>query len=106
MCVLTVDCALQHATALRATEATGVHSQSSRSHAVCRIYIRSGSSSSTDVNSGTCYDDSATNEQLEGVLTLVDLAGSEMRIDSDKHDAGESSHCTISATNRQHHLQC
>ena len=74
-------CQRQHATALRATEATGVHDASSRSHAVCRIYI-----STTPQLVAAGNDDSTTG--CEGVLTLVDLAGSEMRIDSDKHDAG------------------
>jgi hypothetical protein len=66
---------------------------------VCRIYIRSSSSSSSnDSSSGNCYGDSTTGEQLEGVLTLVDLAGSEMRIDSDKHDAGEATVYYYSST--------
>lgn len=61
-------CFIRLACALRATEATGVHDQSSRSHAVCRIFInREGSQ--------------------EGILQLIDLAGSEHRIDSAEHDA-------------------
>ena len=59
---------IDHATSLRATSATSVHDASSRSHAVCRVYVNRGG------------DD-------EGVLTLVDLAGSEHRIDSMYHDA-------------------
>jgi kinesin family protein 2/24 len=60
---------IDHATSLRATCATGVHDQSSRSHAVCRVYInRHG-------------------DGQEGTLTLVDLAGSEQKGDSMYHDA-------------------
>jgi kinesin family protein 2/24 len=60
---------IDHATSLRATHATGVHDASSRSHAVCRVYIE--------------YSGSGE----EGCLTLVDLAGSEHKIDSMWHDA-------------------
>jgi hypothetical protein len=60
-------CFIRLACALRATEATGVHNQSSRSHAVCRIFIDRGGQ--------------------EGILQLIDLAGSEHRIDSAEHDA-------------------
>eukprot|EP01060_Flectonema_neradi_P028719 TRINITY_DN3866_c0_g1_i4.p1 TRINITY_DN3866_c0_g1~~TRINITY_DN3866_c0_g1_i4.p1 ORF type:complete len:752 (+),score=142.90 TRINITY_DN3866_c0_g1_i4:61-2316(+) len=59
---------VQHANSLRATAATGVHDQSSRSHAICRIYVNQPGSK-------------------EGQLTLVDLAGSEHRIDSDEHNS-------------------
>merc|ERR1719440_305507 len=61
------------ATKLRATAATGVHDQSSRSHAVCRIFI----------DCSTQPDDASE----EGCLTLVDLAGSEHRVDSAEHNA-------------------
>ena len=61
-------CFIRLACALRATEATGVHNQSSRSHAVCRIFIDRGG-------------------EKEGMLQLIDLAGSEHRIDSAEHDA-------------------
>ena len=47
----------------RATSATSVHDQSSRSHAVCRVSIRRRSGS-------------------DGMLTMVDLAGSERSKDS------------------------
>ena len=61
---------VDHATSLRATSATAVHDASSRSHAVCRIYVeRQGG------------------RGQEGCLTLVDLAGSEHKIDSMYHDA-------------------
>lgn len=53
---------------LRATAATGVHDQSSRSHALCRIFV-----------DGAAAD-------AEGCLTLVDLAGSEHRIDNAEHN--------------------
>lgn len=46
--------AIEEALALRASAATGIHSASSRSHAVCRVRLR----------------------PTGGVLTLVDLAGS------------------------------
>ncbi|CAJ1370183.1 unnamed protein product [Effrenium voratum] len=52
---------------LRATAATGVHDQSSRSHALCRVFVDS--------------------DGEEGSLTLVDLAGSEHRIDNAEHNA-------------------
>lgn len=54
---------------LRATAATGVHDQSSRSHAVCRIFVEGPGGNG------------------EGSLTLVDLAGSEHRIDNSEHNA-------------------
>eukprot|EP00927_Polykrikos_kofoidii_P005768 TRINITY_DN12297_c0_g1_i2.p1 TRINITY_DN12297_c0_g1~~TRINITY_DN12297_c0_g1_i2.p1 ORF type:complete len:1062 (-),score=213.79 TRINITY_DN12297_c0_g1_i2:109-3294(-) len=53
---------------MRATAATGVHDQSSRSHAICRVFIE-------------------IEGHREGCLTLVDLAGSEHRIDSMEHNA-------------------
>eukprot|EP00930_Biecheleria_cincta_P045683 TRINITY_DN31488_c0_g1_i1.p1 TRINITY_DN31488_c0_g1~~TRINITY_DN31488_c0_g1_i1.p1 ORF type:complete len:802 (-),score=165.93 TRINITY_DN31488_c0_g1_i1:202-2574(-) len=56
---------------LRATAATGVHDQSSRSHAMCRIFIASPGQSA----------------EAEGSLTLVDLAGSEHRIDKAENNA-------------------
>mmetsp|Transcript_16291 Transcript_16291/g.35671 ORF Transcript_16291/g.35671 Transcript_16291/m.35671 type:complete len:854 (-) Transcript_16291:107-2668(-) len=61
---------VQMAVKLRATAATGVHDQSSRSHFVCRIFV-----------SG----EGETDE--EGCLTLVDLAGTEHRVDSAEHNA-------------------
>eukprot|EP00929_Paragymnodinium_shiwhaense_P024340 TRINITY_DN15006_c0_g1_i4.p1 TRINITY_DN15006_c0_g1~~TRINITY_DN15006_c0_g1_i4.p1 ORF type:complete len:910 (-),score=161.76 TRINITY_DN15006_c0_g1_i4:216-2945(-) len=62
-------CALiDMATKMRATAATGVHDQSSRSHAICRVFLGTGG-------------------EREGCLTLVDLAGSEHRIDSAEHNA-------------------
>lgn len=60
---------LNLATKLRATAATGVHDQSSRSHAVCRIFIE------------------CPGGDGEASLTLVDLAGSEHRIDNAEHNA-------------------
>jgi kinesin family protein 2/24 len=65
---------IRFACSLRATEATGVHDASSRSHAVCRIYISRGG----EGGGGTAG---------ESMLQLVDLAGSEHRIDSADHDA-------------------
>ena len=65
---------IRHACALRATEATGVHDHSSRSHAVCRIYV-------ADHGGG------GGGGGGEGLLQLVDLAGSEHRIDSAEHSA-------------------
>jgi hypothetical protein len=47
-----------------------VHDQSSRSHAVLRIYIQRQDLRGSD------------GDAVEGTLTLVDLAGSEHRIDS------------------------
>lgn len=58
------------AASLRATEATGVHDHSSRSHSICRIYVRRGGPGGA-----------------EGMLQLVDLAGTEHRVDSAEHDA-------------------
>lgn len=55
---------------LRATAATGVHDQSSRSHAICRVFVRD-----------------AGDADSEGCLTLVDLAGTEHRIDNAEHNA-------------------
>eukprot|EP00927_Polykrikos_kofoidii_P014284 TRINITY_DN16255_c0_g1_i3.p1 TRINITY_DN16255_c0_g1~~TRINITY_DN16255_c0_g1_i3.p1 ORF type:complete len:953 (-),score=154.29 TRINITY_DN16255_c0_g1_i3:811-3669(-) len=60
---------------MRATAATGVHDQSSRSHALCRIFV----------------EESVTEDGVvvtpEGALTLVDLAGTEHRIDSAEHNS-------------------
>ncbi|KAJ9467373.1 Diatom spindle kinesin-1 [Diplonema papillatum] len=66
---------VSHANSLRATAATGVHDRSSRSHAICRIFI----------NRLQDGPDGATS--TEGQLTLVDLAGTEHRIDSEEHNA-------------------
>lgn len=63
------------ATKLRATAATGVHDQSSRSHALCRIFVEAGN------------DNGSNTDVVEGCLTLVDLAGSEHRVDSAEHNA-------------------
>lgn len=67
---------IELATRLRATAATGVHDQSSRSHAICRIFVEA---SSGDVGGSA--------DVVEGCLTLVDLAGSEHRVDSAEHNA-------------------
>uniref|UniRef100_A0A7S4S7I3 Kinesin-like protein n=2 Tax=Alexandrium monilatum TaxID=311494 RepID=A0A7S4S7I3_9DINO len=64
---------IEMATKLRATAATGVHDQSSRSHALCRIFV------GPPPGSGIA--------DFEGSLTLVDLAGSEHRIDNAEHNA-------------------
>lgn len=64
---------IDHATSLRATSATAVHDASSRSHAVCRVYINRASS--------------VHQPAIEGTLTMVDLAGSEQKGDSMYHDA-------------------
>jgi hypothetical protein len=61
---------VQHGLNIRTTAATGVHDQSSRSHAILKIYILR-----RDVKKNKT-------EPVEGTLTLVDLAGSEHRIDS------------------------
>eukprot|EP00294_Goniomonas_avonlea_P003476 CAMPEP_0114555430 /NCGR_PEP_ID=MMETSP0114-20121206/8745_1 /TAXON_ID=31324 /ORGANISM="Goniomonas sp, Strain m" /LENGTH=504 /DNA_ID=CAMNT_0001740555 /DNA_START=33 /DNA_END=1547 /DNA_ORIENTATION=- len=53
--------------ALRATESTGANSESSRSHAVSRVFIRKG---------GKAF----------GLLNMVDLAGSERKEDSMFHN--------------------
>jgi kinesin family protein 2/24 len=54
---------------LRATAATGVHDQSSRSHALCRIILRRAPGAA------------------HGMFTMVDLAGTERNKDSMHHDA-------------------
>ncbi len=54
---------VKFATSLRATEATGVHDHSSRTHAVCRVFIH------------------RLDDHSEGMLQLVDLAGTEHRLD-------------------------
>lgn len=64
---------IQHALNIRTTAATGVHDQSSRSHAVLKIYIQRNDKRIKGGNG---------RETVEGTLTLVDLAGSEHRIDS------------------------
>ena len=62
------------AAALRATAATGSNAHSSRSHAVCRIYVNAGGGG-------------GGGEGAEAVLQLVDLAGAEDARDSAGHDA-------------------
>ena len=57
---------------MRATAATGSNAHSSRSHAVCRIYVAAGASGG----------DAGGGEAAEAVLQLVELAGAE--------DAGDS----------------
>ena len=69
---------INHGCSIRATEATGVHDASSRSHAILRIYIH---------NKPEGDGVGRRNIEREGVLTLVDLAGSEHRIDSMYHTA-------------------
>ena len=59
------------ATKLRATSATGVHDASSRSHAICRVYVRKEPPPAAPF----------------GQFSMVDLAGSERRQDSAMHDA-------------------
>merc|ERR1719422_813210 len=59
---------VQMAGKLRATAATGVNDQSSRSHALLRAFV-------------------LDEDGREGILTLVDLAGSEHRIDSMEHNS-------------------
>lgn len=56
---------------LRATAATGVHDQSSRSHALCRVTLRRADGV----------------EAVHGSFTMVDLAGTERNQDSLHHDA-------------------
>merc|ERR1719356_14264 len=63
---------LQEAQAVRTTRATQANDTSSRSHAVYRISICSGSTGVT---------------QNRSTLTLVDCAGSERNEDSTHHDA-------------------
>lgn len=55
----------------RATCSTGVHDQSSRSHAICRVFVRRQPPPAPPW----------------GQFTMVDLAGSERRQDSAMHDA-------------------
>jgi kinesin family protein 2/24 len=64
------------AASLRATEATGVHDQSSRSHSICRIFVRKGGEGGS-----------------EGMLQLVDLAGTEHRVDSAEHGTARRKEC-------------
>jgi hypothetical protein len=87
---------IQHGINNRATAATGVHDESSRSHALLRIYIRREEeypSSLIPLTVGKGRSTITLPSTLpglykpglgynEGVLTLVDLAGSEHRIDS------------------------
>eukprot|EP01043_Picozoa_sp_COSAG02_P029874 COSAG02_NODE_1879_length_10557_cov_2.360976_2_plen_593_part_00 len=59
------------ASKLRATAATGVHDQSSRSHALCRVTLRRAGGG----------------DGVHGSFTMVDLAGTERNKDSQHHDA-------------------
>ncbi len=59
------------ASKLRATAATGVHDQSSRSHALCRVTLRHPGGG----------------DAVHGSFTMVDLAGTERNKDSLHHDA-------------------
>eukprot|EP00939_MAST-03C_sp_MAST-3C-sp1_P001655 g1655.t1 len=80
--------------AMRATEATGVHDASSRSHAILRVYVQNcgGDIADGDSKRTDAKDPSASLER-EGTLTLVDLAGSEHRIDSMYHSAQLRKEC-------------
>lgn len=60
------------------TRSVGVHDQSSRSHAILRIYIQRHDMRPIEITTVT----GTKSAVVEGVLTLVDLAGSEHRIDS------------------------
>eukprot|EP00940_MAST-03C_sp_MAST-3C-sp2_P002102 g2102.t1 len=75
--------------AMRATEATGVHDASSRSHAILRVYIQNTRRNDCD----SSKMESVEGEHREGTLTLVDLAGSEHRIDSMYHSAQLRKEC-------------
>ncbi|CAM9428632.1 unnamed protein product, partial [Chrysoparadoxa australica] len=65
---------IRHACGLRATETTGVHDASSRSHAICKVFMH-------------------LPDGGEGTLVMVDLAGSETSIDSAKHNAARRKEC-------------
>ena len=65
---------VEFAQRVRPTEATGVHSASSRSHSLLRIYCKPAV-----ITASTA---AASSGHTEGILTLVDLAGSERGIDS------------------------
>ena len=54
----------------RTTRSTEANDSSSRSHAICQVFLR-------DTNAG----------KLKGKLTLVDLAGSERGVDTKSHDS-------------------
>jgi hypothetical protein len=82
----------------RSTSATGKNQQSSRSHAVCQIYIEhvphatgSGGYGQQETNaaSGSKSKKGAVKgrrRNKQGLLTLVDCAGSERKEDSGEHD--------------------
>ena len=69
--------AVGRAQELRAVAATGVHDASSRSHAICRVFV-----GDTPPPPGA----EAAASPPQGVLTLVDLAGSEWAADRAQHD--------------------
>ena len=91
----------------RETHATGVNSTSSRTHAICRIYIdhldhlRQGGGGASTVTAQSEWESRVAQSSgrgdiggagkggldNEGICTLVDLAGSEHRIDSAEHNA-------------------
>lgn len=73
---------IKRAAALRHTEGTHANSQSSRTHAVTRIFLRKPNKTQPDVE-----------PELVGQLTLVDLAGSERNEDSMYHDADRRKEC-------------
>lgn len=68
---------------LRATAATGVHDQSSRSHALCRVFVEQLPNQEDSIQCST----KETACAIEGSLTLVDLAGTEHRVDNAEHNA-------------------
>ena len=78
---------VEFAQRVRPTEATGVHSASSRSHSLLRIYCKpaavTASAAAAAAASGRSRPrDVEPSRRTEGILTLVDLAGSERGIDS------------------------
>jgi hypothetical protein len=64
-----------------------VGAASSRSHAVCRIYIYHHPRHAAPPPGAGWQQQQQQQQEEEGCLTLVDLAGSEHKIDSMYHDA-------------------
>ena len=78
---------VEHALKLRATEATGVHDASSRSHAMCQIRVEHLKEDSSNSDIPHESRPVRNTNRPDGVLTLLDLAGSEHRIDSAEHNS-------------------
>lgn len=70
----------------RTTHATDVHKDSSRSHAICRIRLRSGSGEIVGKSNHVKSCQNMSIHSISGTLCLIDLAGSERASNTKNHN--------------------